>query len=178
MITAQSILEMDNATQVKNIKKIEHVNYSKYQLFITSLFLIINFTYFTMAPRILNIFGFPQPGGILVFPFTFTLSDIITEVYTYNYSKFLTWCVIIMLGIFTLGTWVSMQVPAVLDYGYNAIFSHYPRLYLSIGAATLFSFAINNSIVSKLKTKWDGHAFWLRSILATGVGHIMLYPLN
>ena|SRR5215208_4119959 len=66
-----------------------------------------------------------------------------------------------------------MHIPAVLDYGYNAVLSHYPRLYLSIGIATLFSFAINNSIISKLKTRWDGHAFWLRSILATGVGHII-----
>lgn len=173
MITAKLPAQLDNIESLTRIKKIEYVNYSKYQIFITSIFLAINFTYFTMAPRILNIFGFPQPGGILVFPFTFMLSDVITEVYTYNYSKFLIWCVIAMLGLFTLGTWVSMQMPTILDYGYNAIFSHYPRLYLAISIATLFSFTVNNAIVSKLKTRWDGQVFWLRSICATGVGHII-----
>ncbi|NNM59197.1 MAG: queuosine precursor transporter [Legionellales bacterium] len=130
-----------------------------------------NFTYFTMAPRILLFFGFPQPGGILIFPFTFLLSDVITEVYTYKYANFLIWCVIITLGFFTLGSWVSMLVPAKLDYGYAAIFNHYPRLYASIAIATFISFSANNWIMSKLKTRWNGRLFWWRAILSTAVGH-------
>ena len=153
------------------IKKIHGFKFSKYQILLTAAFLATNFTYFTMAPRILTIFGYPQPGGILIFPFTFLLSDVITEVYTYHYSRLLIWSVILMLGLFTLGTWISMLVPASLDYGYEAVFSHYPRLYLSISLATFFSFYINNSIISKLKTKWDGRVFWWRAILATAVGH-------
>jgi len=58
-----------------------------------------------------------------------------------------------------------------LDYGYKAVFDHYPRLYFAISLATFFSFFINNTIISKLKVKWDGRYFWLRAILATSVGH-------
>lgn len=156
---------------VPNITKVGTYHFSKYQILITTTFLATNFTYFTMAPRILNIFGFPQPGGILIFPFTFLLSDILTEVYTYRYARFLIWCVLLTLGFFTLGTWVSMLVPANLDYGYNLIFSHYPRLYFAISIATFFSFFINNSIISKLKVKWHGKMFWIRAIIATSAGH-------
>lgn len=156
---------------MENIKKTDGFVFSQYQILLTTLFLATNFTYFTMAPRILLFFDYPQPGGILIFPFTFLLSDIITENYTYRYARFLIWCVILALGFFTLGTWVSMFVPAKLDYGYAAVFSHYPRLYFAIAIATFFAFFVNNTIISKLKIKFDGKSFWWRSIIATSVGH-------
>jgi hypothetical protein len=66
-----------------------------------------------------------------------------------------------------------MQVPAKLDYGYAAIFNHYPRLYFSIAVATFTAFFVNNTVVSKLKIKWDGKLFWWRSIIAAAIGHII-----
>lgn len=156
---------------MSTVKRIYNFEFSPYLILLTSVFLATNFTYFTMAPRILLFFGLPQPGGILVFPFTFLMSDIITENYGYKYARFLIWCVILTLGFFTLSTWVSMMVPAKLDYGYAAIFDHYPRLYFAIALATFVSFFVNNTIVSKLKTRWDGRLFWWRAILATAVGH-------
>src|SRR3989338_4385180 len=140
------------------------INYkfSKVQILLTTLFLATNFTYFTMAPRILHIFSLYEPGGILIFPFTFLLSDIITEVYSYKYSRFLIWCVILTLGIFSLFAWLSMLVPTELDYGYVQIFDNYPRLFLGVAVATFLSFLINNYIIAKLKIKMHGRRFWLR----------------
>lgn len=151
--------------------KVYGFTFSRYQILLTVLFLAVNFTYFTMAPRILLIFGFPQPGGILIFPFTFLLADVITERYTYDYAKFLIWCVIITLGFFTLSTWLTLQVPAAFDPGYSPIFSNYPKLYLAITIATFFSFWINNTIVAKLKLRWHGRLFFLRAIFASSIGH-------
>ncbi|PIR10245.1 MAG: hypothetical protein COV52_09810 [Gammaproteobacteria bacterium CG11_big_fil_rev_8_21_14_0_20_46_22] len=146
--------------------------FSKAQILLTTLFLATNFTYFTMAPRILHIFNLYEPGGILIFPFTFLLSDVITEVYSYKYSRFLIWCVILTLGIFTLFAWISMMIPtAVVNYGYVNVFDNYPKLYMGVAIATFFSFFINNYIISKLKIKMDGKLFWLRSIMSTSVGH-------
>lgn len=146
--------------------------FSKAQILLTALFLATNFTYFTMAPRVLHIFNLYEPGGILIFPFTFLLSDVITEVYSYKYSRFLIWCVILTLGIFSFFAWVSMLIPtAVVNYGYTHIFDNYPRLFLGVAVATFFSFFINNYIIAKWKVKWKGKRFWLRSIMSTSVGH-------
>ncbi len=155
-----------------SIAKSIDFKFSKAQILLTTLFLATNFTYFTMAPRILHIFHLYEPGGILIFPFTFLLSDVITEVYSYKYSRFLIWCVILTLGIFTLFAWISMMIPtAVVHYGYSEVFNNYPRLYMGVAIATFFSFFINNYIISKLKMKMDGKLFWLRSIMSTSVGH-------
>jgi len=146
--------------------------FSKAQVLLTTLFLAANFTYFTMAPRILHIFHLYEPGGILIFPFTFLLSDVITEVYSYKYSRFLVWCVLLTLGIFSFFAWVSMKVPtAVVNYGYTHIFNHYPRLYLGVAAATFASFFLNNFIIAKLKVMMHGKWFWLRSLISTSIGH-------
>lgn len=145
--------------------------FSKIQLLLVTLFLASNFTYFTMAPRVLNILGVYEPGGILIFPLTFLLSDVITEVYSYKYSRFLVWCTLLMLGIFTIFTWLSMYIPTVVDYGYKGVFSNYPRLYLGVFIATFLSFFINNTIIAKLKVKWHGRIFWLRSLISTSIGH-------
>ena len=148
------------------------IYFSKAKILVTTLFLASNFTYFTMAPRILDIFNLYEPGGILIFPFTFLLSDILTEVYTYKYSRFLVWCVILTLGVFTFFAWVSMQLPtAVVHYGYKSIFLNYPKLYLGVALATFFSFFLNNMVLAKLKIKMQGKRFWLRSLISTSVGH-------
>lgn|SRR3990167_7122434 len=151
-------------------KKI-NFEFSKAQILLTALFFAANFTYFTMAPRVLHILGYYEPGGILIFPFTFLLSDVLTEVYSYKYTRFLVWCVILALGIFTLFAWLSMLIPTVVDYGYLNIFNNYPRLYLGVSIATFFSFFVNNYIIAKLKVSWEGKRFWLRSIMSTSVGH-------
>jgi queuosine precursor transporter len=146
--------------------------FSKPQILLTSLFLATNFTYFTMAPRIIRIFSFDEPGGILIFPFTFLFSDILTEVYSYKYTRFLIWCAILTLGIFTLFSWLSMFFPSdIVDYGYVRVFSNYPKLYLGVSIATFLSFFVNNYIISKWKIKWEGKHFWIRSIISTSIGH-------
>ena len=147
-------------------------DFSKAKLLLTTLFLATNFTYFTMAPRILHIFHLYEPGGILIFPFTFLLSDVITEVYSYKYSGFLVWCVILTLGIFSFFAWASMLIPtAVVNYHYEPIFSQYPRLFFGVALATFFSFFINNYILATLKIRMQGKRFWLRSIMSTSIGH-------
>lgn len=150
------------------------ISFSKPQILMSALFLAVNFSYFTMAPRILHIFNMYEPGGILIFPFTFLLSDILTEVYTYKYTRYLTWCVLITLGVFTFSAWISMKVPSVVvEYNYEDIFNLYPKLYLGVSLATFCSFFLNNAILAKLKMKMHGRKFWLRSLASTSIGHLV-----
>lgn len=153
-------------------EKINAYPFSKARILLTTAFLATNITYFTMAPRVLHIFSLIEPGGILIFPFTFFFSDILTEVYGYKYSRFLIWCVLFLLGFFTLATWVSMYIPTTLvHYGYKQVFLNYPRLFVGVSIATFVSFFLNNSILAKLKIRMQGKKFWIRSILSTSVGH-------
>lgn len=146
--------------------------FSKPRILLTGLFLAANFIYFSMAPRILNIFDMYEPGGILIFPFTFLLSDVLTEVYSYKYTRFLVWCVILTLGLFSFFAWISMLLPtAVVNYGYAHIFSNYPKLFLGVSIASFVSFTVNNYFIAKWKIKWQGKHFWIRSIISTSIGH-------
>ena len=145
--------------------------YSMFALF----FLAANMTYFSMSPRIISIFSMIQPGGIIVFPLTFFISDIITEVYGYRLARQLIWITVICLGLFTLLTSLSMLVPsAAIDKNGNSfqtVFSNYPKAFLGIAIATLAGFLSNNFILAKLKILAHGKHFWLRSIFSTSIGH-------
>ena len=149
-------------------------DFSRMQILLTALFFATNFTYFTMAPRIIHVFNLYEPGGILIFPFTFVLSDVITEVYSYRYSRFIIWCTVLSLGIFSFFAWVSMLLPSeIVNYGYENIFTKYPRLFLGVAIATLASFFVNNYIIAKTKIRTKGRLFWLRSLVSTSIGHAL-----
>lgn len=147
-------------------------NFSKMQILLTALYILLNITYFVLAPRIIILFGLAEPGGILIFPFTFLLADIITEVYGYAYARFLLWLTILSLGLFSLGVWLSLNFPtAYLNYGNLSIFSAYPRLFVGIALSTIAGVFINNYILAKLKILLSGRYYWWRSFLATAIGH-------
>lgn len=155
------------------VAKIE-ARFKYYSLF-SLLFLTANFTYFSMSPRIIEFLGILEPGGIFVFPFTFFFMDIIAEVYGYKQARQLIWISIFCLVLFVLLSSLSMQATSSkLDhsaFAFIVVFSKYPKALLAIGLATAISFLTNNYILAKLKILTRGKYYWLRSIIATSVGH-------
>jgi queuosine precursor transporter len=147
----------------------------KYYSILALFFLAANITYFSMSPRIMNFHGLLEPGGILIFPFTFFFLDVITEVYGYQQARQLIWISVICLCFFVTASHFSMKVPsAVIDrdgIAFETVFSKYPKAYLGIGSATVISFLTNSYILAKLKILAKGRLYWLRSIFSTAVGH-------
>jgi uncharacterized integral membrane protein (TIGR00697 family) len=152
----------------------KHVKYySAFALF----FLASNFTYFSMSPRVITVFSMLEPGGILIFPFTFFFSDIINEVYGYKQARQLVWLSVFCLGFFVLFSYLSMLVPsAPVDANGQAfikVFNNYPKAFAGIGLATVSGFLTNNYILAKLKILAQGKHYWLRSIISTSIGHLV-----
>lgn len=149
----------------------------KYYPILSMLFLASNFTYFSMSPRVIELFSLLEPGGILIFPFTFFFSDIINEVYGYKQARQLIWISVFCLAFFVLLSHLSMLVPsATIDANSNAfkeVFNNYPKAFAGIGSATIISFLTNNYILAKLKILAKGKYYWLRSLISTSIGHII-----
>jgi len=128
-----------------------------------------------MSPRAMVVFGLIEPGGILIFPFTFFFSDIITEVYGYKQSRRLIWVTVICLLFFVVTSWLCMRLPSSSieqnNYSFVIVFDKYPKALLGIGSAIILSFLTNNLILAKLKILSHGRYYWVRSILSTSIGH-------
>lgn len=154
-----------------------HNKHPQYYSIFSMLFLASNFTYFSMSPRVISIYSMLEPGGILIFPFTFFFSDIINEVYGYKQARQLIWISVFCLGFFVVSSYLSMLIPsASIDKNSSAfihVFSTYPKAFIAIGSATVISFLLNNYILAKLKILTKGAHYWLRSIVSTSIGHII-----
>ena len=147
----------------------------KYYSLLALFFLTANITYFSMSPRIINVFNLLEPGGILIFPFTFFFADIITEVYGYKQARQLVWVSVFCLMFFVTVSNICMLIPsAPIDRDGGAfltVFRDYPKALLGIGSATIVGFLTNNYILAKLKILAKGKYYWIRSIASTSIGH-------
>jgi len=133
-----------------------------------------------IAGRLVQLGPFVATSAMFLFPFTYILSDIFTEVYGYSTSRRVVWfgalANAIMLLMFLFAG--SLPVPVFFKDGaaaYSVVMGLVPRVVLfSILAYIVGSFA-NDIVMSKIKmamVKWDPthKHLWIRTIGSTVVG--------
>src|SRR5262245_18687209 len=62
-------------------------------------------------PRLINI-GLDTDAGTLIFPLTFLLSDLITEVYGYKYARRAIWCGFLFNALFIIYGQIVIHMPS------------------------------------------------------------------
>src|SRR5260221_13755082 len=63
-------------------------------------------------PRLITLFGLTTDAGTLIFPLTFLLSDLITEVYGYKQARRAIWCGFLFNAIFILYGQLVIHMPS------------------------------------------------------------------
>ncbi len=122
--------------------------------------------------------GMVVSGVTILFPFTYLLNDVITEVYGYDVARKLIWLGSISEVIFVaLITWViSLPYPSYANYQaqFQTVDGNLMRFIL-FGIVSNFACAfVNIFLISKLKIRTKGKLFWLRSIFSTAFSELIL----
>lgn len=157
------------------MKKISNLQLILTTVFITSL-LISNII---TVKQIMLPFGISVTGGVIVFPITYILSDLFSEVYGYKWSR-LTCYLAFAMNLFMavmFGAIIAMPAP---DYWNEqsslvTILGNTPRILV----ASLISFVIgdfvNDNIYEKLKGKHlnDCKGFGFRAIISSVFGNLI-----
>lgn len=124
--------------------------------------------------KTINILGLIFTAGDILFPITYILNDLFTEVYGFNKSKFIIWisffCNLLMVIIFS----ITIALPAgesfeVQDELINILGST-PRILIASFIAFLVGNFANSIVMSKMKVKTEGKYLALRTIGSTLVG--------
>jgi queuosine precursor transporter len=156
-------------------KPYKHDPLKFYTLFV-SLYITAMLTTVILAYRLIDLNGITLPGGIFVFPFTFLFSDIIAEIYGYNYARQIMWCGVICE--FALASCVyfviHLPTPPYWHEGavYNNVMSHYILFVLGDSASIIAGQFINIYCVSKWRVLSRGRYFWLRSLGSSALGEL------
>jgi len=129
----------------------------------------------TIAGKVIVLWGFTLPAGIIVFPISYIAGDVMTEIYGFRKTRSLIWWGFFCLGGMSLFYWLAtLLTPAPFWVESNAAFVKFfglvPRIALASLIAYLIGEFLNSMVLSRLKVKTQGKHFWLRAVSSTIVG--------
>jgi queuosine precursor transporter len=127
----------------------------------------------------------PFGAGILFFPVSYVIGDVLTEVYGFARARRCIWAGFVALLFMAFMSWVVVKLPPAADWtgqaAYEAVFGQVPRIvFASIAAFWAGEFA-NSAVLAKMKVWTAGRHLWTRTIGSTvvgqGVDSLIFYPL-
>jgi uncharacterized integral membrane protein (TIGR00697 family) len=117
---------------------------------------------------------FTFSGGILVFPISYVLGDVLTEVYGYARARQIIWAGLAGNFFMAVVLWIVITLaPAAgwtLQDQFAAVLGLVPRIVLASVVAYWAGEFSNSFVLAKLKILTKGRALWLRTISSTMVG--------
>ncbi len=135
-------------------------------LFISSLVIAA-----VVATKIINIFGFYAPAGVLAYSLTFISSDIISEIWGKERANEVIHCGFIALVAAICLSWLALHwTPAPFWNGqesFASVLSNTPRIVL----ASLIAYTVSQThdvwLFHLIREKTDGKHLWMRNNLST-----------
>jgi len=150
------------------------MRFSPLFLLVTALFVTALVTANIIAVKLVRIAGFILPAGVIVFPLSYIVGDVLTEVYGYRMARVVIWLGFVCNAVVVLFIWVAGLLPAAPDWeaqdAYQRILGYTPRLLLASFAGYLVGEFTNAFIMARMKVLTDGRWLWTRTIGSTIVG--------
>ncbi|MBI4200790.1 MAG: queuosine precursor transporter [Chloroflexi bacterium] len=140
-----------------------------------ALFVTLLITSNIMAVKLILLQGRVLPAAIVLFPITYILGDVLTEVYGLRYARRVIWlgflCNLVAVG----GFWIGGLLPPAPFWeekqaAYQTILGYTPRLLAASFAGYLVGELSNSIVLSRLKLVTQGRWLWMRTIGSTVVG--------
>lgn len=129
-----------------------------------------------MATKTILFLGLILPAAVFVYPFTFMLGDVITEVFGYKKMKQVIAMGFLSSIVITLCTWIAIYFPYPEFYtsqaSYEAIFGIVPRILVASLLAYLVGEFINAYIMQRMKKRHGHGKFYQRTIFSSIVGQV------
>ncbi len=127
-----------------------------------------------IAVKIGSFGGVFLPVAVVIFPVSYLLGDIITEVYGYAAMRRVIWTGFACNLLAVIAIWIGSVIPAAPFFegqaSYVQILGATPRILAASFIAYLVGEFANSTILAKLKIKTGGRHLWLRTISSTIIG--------
>lgn len=147
---------------------------SKFYQFISALFVTCLIVSNIIAVKIGSFAGHFLPVGVILFPLTYIIGDVFTEVYGYAAARRAIWTGFACNLVAVTAIWIAMQVPAAPFFAHQDAFATIlgfaPRLLAASFAAYLVGQFANSLVLAKMKIATNGKHLWMRTIGSTIVG--------
>jgi queuosine precursor transporter len=139
-----------------------------------ALFVTCLLTSNTIATKLIMVGGVLLPVAIIVFPVSYILADVLTEVWGYAAARRVIWLGFACNALMVLAIWVGGWIPpAPLWRGqaaYVETLGQTPRILAASFLAYLAGEFANAFVMAKMKVWTRGRWLWMRTIGSTIVG--------
>ena len=140
----------------------------------TALFITCLLTANVTAAKLISVGGFTLSAGIVIFPVSYIVADVLTEVWGYGAARRVIWlafgCNVLMVAAIWAGGALG---PAPFWKGqaaYEEILGQAPRILIASLTAYLLGEFANAYVLARLKIATAGRWLWVRTIGSTVAG--------
>lgn len=127
----------------------------------------------------------PFGAGILFFPLSYVIGDVLTEVYGYARARRCIWAGFAGLLFMAMMSWVVVALPPHDSWtgqaAYESVFGQVPRIVFASIIAFWCGEFVNSYVLARMKLWTEGRHLWTRTIgstvLGQGVDSLIFYPL-
>jgi uncharacterized integral membrane protein (TIGR00697 family) len=148
--------------------------YSKWFIIITAIFITCLLIANIIAVKLVSFLGLILPAAVIIFPVSYIVGDVLTEVYGYARARGVIWLGFFCNLIAVMAIWLGSLLPPASFWegqaAYEQILGFAPRLLIASFIAYLFGEFSNSFVLAKMKIATQGRWLWTRTIGSTLVG--------
>jgi len=141
---------------------------------ISTLFVTCLITANIISVKMISLGPFIVFAGVFIFPLSYIVGDVLTEVYGYRIARKIIWLGFACNLIFVVFAWVGQVLPSPpaweLQGAYESILGYTPRLLVASFCGYLVGEFANSFILARMKIFTKGRWLWSRTIGSTIVG--------
>jgi queuosine precursor transporter len=154
-----------------------HTTYSPWFLTVVGLFVTCLVIANIIAVKLVTVFGLTVPAAIIIFPVSYIVGDILTEVYGYRQARRVIWLGFACNLVAVIAIWLGGLLPAASFWdgqtSYDRILGYTPRLLVASFLAYLVGEFANSFVLARMKVATNGRFLWARTIGSTIVGQAL-----
>jgi uncharacterized integral membrane protein (TIGR00697 family) len=143
-------------------------------LIVTAVFIASLIAANIIAVKLVVVAGLLLPAAVIIFPVSYIVGDVLTEVYGYSMARRVIWLGFLANLIVVLAIWGAGLLPAAGFWdgqdAWNRILGLAPRILAASFVAYLVGEFANAYVLAKMKIATQGRFLWARTIGSTLVG--------
>lgn len=145
--------------------------------FLTAIFVIALGASNIIASKVVTIFGFAAPAGIIVYPLTFMVTDVVSEAFGKKKAQWVVWTGFAMMLLLLAIIKIAVLLPPASFYtgqkAFQSIFNASFRIILASLAAYIVSQSCDIALFHFLRRLTNMRFLWLRNNASTMISQLV-----
>jgi len=151
--------------------------HSTWFLLVAALFVTCLIVSNIIAVKVIDVAGMILPAAIIIFPISYILGDVLTEVYGFARARQVIWlgflCNLFAVVAISLGGLLPAAVFWEGQGAWDMILGAVPRILVASFLAYLVGELVNSYVLARLKVAMEGRHLWVRTIGSTLAGQLL-----